>query len=111
MGQTQWELNTYIARGCGAEPIIRKNTTGTKVGRAKEGAFEREVPVRHGHGRIHRLQCLLVHERQSHVRRHEARALVPMIAIFRTAWKIAPGATIKPQSVGGRRAGQTCGQS
>lgn len=76
---------THVGRTGGAKPIVREHAALTEVLGPEEGTLEGEVPVRHGHGGVDGLQGLFEHEGQAHVRGHEARSLVPVVAVLGAA--------------------------
>mmetsp|Transcript_2127 Transcript_2127/g.4619 ORF Transcript_2127/g.4619 Transcript_2127/m.4619 type:complete len:292 (+) Transcript_2127:909-1784(+) len=69
------------------EPIlVEERRGGREHRRAASGlrdllTLDREVPVRDGHGRVHRADRLLESDSKCEVVRHEASALVPVVAV------------------------------
>mmetsp|Transcript_9321 Transcript_9321/g.22047 ORF Transcript_9321/g.22047 Transcript_9321/m.22047 type:complete len:317 (-) Transcript_9321:119-1069(-) len=70
-----------VVRAGRAEPRLGEHRRVAPVVRAVEGRFHGEVPVRHREAWVDTLDALLELEGERDVARHEARALVPVVAV------------------------------
>lgn len=74
-------LKSHVLGSSGPKPVIRKHGARPEVTPVVVGPLDREVPVRERDGGVDRLQRLFVHESQRYVGRHEACAVVPVVAV------------------------------